>query len=156
MKFYIAAPIGEPASLKRQISEKVKEILIKQGEVYAPWEYKIPNAWDYSNTEWGLMVFTNDVYAIDHCDWVVVLSYGRKETTAGTAWEAGYAFAKGKKVLVVEADAELRLYHKSCQKSAVQSLMMSNGCFACIRGIEALKKYDFNKPLKLGTNTEQK
>ena len=149
MKFYIASPIGEPNSLKRQLSERAKEILSKQGEVYAPWDYKIPNAWDYSNQEWGLMVFTNDVYALDHSDWIVVLSYGRIETTVGTAWEAGYAFAKGKKVLVVEVDEEL-------SKSAVQSLMMSNGCFACIRGLRELEKYDFKNPVELRTTTEQK
>lgn len=150
MKFYIASSIGEEKSLKREISKKVKEILSKYGEVYAPWDYKIPNAWDYSNTEWGLMVFTNDVYALDHSDWVVVISYGREKTTAGTAWEAGYAFAKGKKVLVVEEELV------ESESPSVQSLMVSNGCFACVRGLDGLRKYNFNKPKEIRTDTEQK
>ena len=156
LKFYIASSIGEAGSTRRKISEKVRKLLEQKGEVYAPWKYKIPNAWDYSNTEWGLMVFTNDVHAIDTCDWVIVISQGRKETTAGTAWEAGYAFAKGKKVLVVELDAELRLENKSYQKPAVQSLMMSNGCFASVRGFNGLRKYDFTAPREVRTVTEQK
>ena len=66
-----------------------------------PVEHSIPNAWDYPNDEWGLMVFESDINAINDADVLVLLSYGRKQT-AGSAWEAGYAFAMGKKVIVVE------------------------------------------------------
>lgn len=156
LKFYLASPFGEPNSPRRQIAERVRVILNKYGEVYAPWDYKIPNAWDYSNTEWGLMVFTNDIHAIDHSNWVVVLSYGRLRTTVGTSWEAGYAFAIGKKVLVVEVDEELNTAEGMQSNPEIQSLMMSNGCFACIRGLKALEKYNFNRPVEIRTNTEQK
>ena len=50
---------------------------------------------------WGQCVFTMDVIAIDDCDWVVLCNFGREGATAGTAWECGYAFAKQKKILVV-------------------------------------------------------
>lgn len=152
MKFYLASPFGKPNSEKRSISERVKKILSDNGDVYAPWEYKIPNAWDYPNEEWGLMVFTNDIYHIDHSDWVIVLSYGREDTTVGTAWEAGYAFASGKKVLVVEVDGEL---NENAEEEKTQSLMLSNGCYARIRGIDSLSSYDFTNPKPFRTFTEQ-
>lgn len=50
----------------------------------------------------SLMVFTEDISAIDRSDNVVFLNYGCSKTTAGCAWEAGYAFAKDKKVIVVD------------------------------------------------------
>lgn len=69
-----------------------------------------------------------------------------------SAWEAGYAFAKGKKVLVVEVDGEV----KNEGAPAVQSLMMSNGCYATIRGLDALEHFDFSYPKPQRTDTEQK
>lgn len=143
-KVYLAAPFGEPNSQKRKNAIEAKRILTSRGfDVYAPWEYQIPHAWDYPNTEWGLMVFANDVYALDHSDIVVVLSYGRIDTTSGTNWEAGYAYGKGKKVIVVEVNS-----------SAPMSIMVSNGCFARLNGISALEGSDFSTPCK--TTTEQK
>lgn len=47
------------------------------------------------------MVFDKDVSAIDECDFVVMLTKGR-ESTAGTNWEQGYAYAKGKPVFVFQ------------------------------------------------------
>lgn len=135
MKIYLASPFGEKGSKKRKNSEKVAEILrTTDNEVYCPWEYQVPNAWDYPNTEWGLMVFTNDVKEIDNCNIMVALSYGRLETSSGTNWEIGYAYAKGKQVIVVEME-----------EPEVMSLMVSNGCYSRVRGIEGLQTLiDFN------------
>lgn len=38
----------------------------------------------------------------------------------------------------------------------VMSLMISNGCYAVVRGLIGLKNYDFDKMPKLRTETEQK
>ena len=145
LKAYLAAPFGTPGSIRRENAMRAKEALEKNGyDVCAPWEYKIPHDWDYPNHEWGLMVFTNDVYAIDHSDMVVVLSYGREDTTSGTNWEAGYAFGVGKKVIVVE-----------CGDSAVMSLMVSNGCYSRIASLDDFCQIiDFD--IKYRTYTEQK
>ena len=159
MRVYLAAPFGEPESVKRQIAEAAREAIQKRRqeiEVYAPWEYKVPHAYEYPNHEWGLMVYTNDVYALDHADWVVVLSYGRTDTTVGTAWEAGYAFASGKYVLVVEVDGDLPRNDGEVAEPEIQSIMMANGCFARIRGLKALKDFDFQNPKPYRTMTEQK
>ena len=142
-KAYLAAPFGKNDGLLRLNAGMARRILTDKGfEVFAPWEYKIPNAWDYPNAEWGQMVFMNDVKAIDSSDVVVVLSYGR-ESTAGTNWEAGYAFGRSKKVIVVEMTDE------------IMSLMVSNGMYARVKGLLGLQHYDFNTMPKSRTDTEQ-
>ena len=144
MKIYLAASFGSEGSVQRSNVEKASRILKEKGfEVFEPWSYKIPNAWDYPNDEWGLMVFMNDVKAIDSSDIIVALSYGR-ESTAGTNWEMGYAFAKGKKVILVE------------MSDAVMSVMVANGRYATVKGIEGLRTYDFTKMPKTRSKTEQK
>lgn len=144
IKVYLAAPFGEINSDKRDNARHAAEILRQAGfEVFCPWKYTIPHAWEYPNTEWGQMVFTNDIHAIDTCDYVVVLSYGR-ESTAGTNWEAGYAFGIGKKVIVVE------------MTDAVMSVMVANGRYATVRGLDELEKYDWYTMPRTRTDTEQK
>ena len=143
-KAYIAAPFGEEYSDKRSNATLAASIMEHHGfDVYAPWKYQIPHAWDYPNTEWGQMVFMNDIKAIDDSDVVIVLSYGRN-STAGTNWEAGYAFGTNKKVIVVEMAED------------IMSLMVSNGMYARIKGLLELANYDFNEMPKLRTDTEQK
>ena len=144
MRAYIAAPFGDPTSDKRMNAWVASEIMAKKGyELFQPWAYQIPHAWDYPNTEWGQMVFMNDLKAIDGADIVIVLSYGR-ESTAGTNWEAGYAFGTGKTVIVVEMTDE------------VMSLMVSNGMYARVKGLDGLRDYDFDKMPKSRTDTDQK
>lgn len=140
-KIYLATPLSGD---KRVDMSKAAVILRDAGfEVYCPVEHKIPNAWDYPNTEWGLMVFQSDIDAINSADLVVMLSYGRM-STAGANWEAGYSFGIGKQVIIVEMTNE------------VMSLMVANGRYATIKGLEGLKNYDWKTMPKLRTNTEQK
>lgn len=143
-KVYLAAPFGTAESEKRQNVETAAKILRDAGfDVFTPWTYMIPHAWDYPNDEWGLMVFTNDLHAIDNAEIVVMLSYGR-ESSAGTNWEAGYAFGTGKIVIVVEMTDE------------VMSVMVANGRYATVKGLDGLKEYDWDRMPKLRTSTEQK
>ena len=144
MKIYLAASFGTAGSTQRKNVERASEILREKGfDVFEPWSYRIPNAWDYPNDEWGLMVFMNDVKAIDSSDIIVALSYGR-ESTAGTNWEMGYAFAKGKKVILVE------------MTDAIMSVMVANGRYATVKGLDELEQYDFNNMPKTRSDTEQK
>lgn len=143
-KIYLAAPFGKPDSNERAWAESAREILSRRGfDVHCPWETIIPHAWDYPNDEWGAMVFACDVDAINRADIVVVLSYGR-ESTAGTNWEAGYAYGIGKKVIVVE------------MTNKVMSLMVANGRWATLRGLSDLTSYDFDDMPKKRTKTEVK
>ena len=141
MKIYLATPLSLD---KREDMERAARILYTSGhDVYRPVDLKIPNAWDYPNNEWGLMVFQSDINAINNADIVVMLSYGRM-STAGANWEAGYAFGIGKKVIIVEMTNE------------IMSLMVANGRYATVKGLEELRNYDWDKMPKTRTDTEQK
>lgn len=139
---YLAAPVTAP----REIVKTAALILRDAGfDVYVPIDHHVDHAWEYPNNEWGLMVFQSDIESIRRSDIVVVLSYGR-ESTAGTNWEAGYAFGIGKKVIVVE----------ECASNGIMSLMVSNGRYATVEGLSGLESYDWSKMEKTRTKTEQK
>lgn len=151
MNIYIAAAFNgrtqEETDLKRTNCHILKNILtskLKDANIYAPWELRFPNAWDYTNQEWGLMVFAADLAHLEAADIVVSLNYGRLDPTAGTSWECGYAFAKEKKIIMVEMTDE------------PMSLMCSNGCYARVKGLPGIEEYDFDIMPAARTNTEQK
>ena len=140
-KIYLACSLDNESI---EDMKKAQKILKNKGfEVYTPIEHHVTNAWDYPNNEWGLMVFQSDIEAIKSCDYVVMLSYGRY-STAGANWEAGFAYGIGKKVIVVELT-----YNP-------MSLMVANGRYASLSGIDALEKYDWENMPKTRTDTEQK
>lgn len=129
MKIYLACSL-DPIYRESQIH--VVEILRGRGfDVYYPAEYKVPNAWDLPNKDWGKAVFEHDIKELDSADIVILLSLGRR-SSAGCNWEAGYAYAKGKKVVVVELLSGVEM-----------SLMVSNGCYAVLEGQRSLHNYDF-------------
>lgn len=141
-KIYLASSLNQD---KREAITKAKRILEAKGfEVYSPVEHIIPNAWDYPNSEWGLMVFTNDYAALKDSDVMVVLNYGREGTTLGTGVEQGIAFEAGVKVIMVE------------MTEGIQSLMAANARYATVKGLNGLEAYDFEKMPKERVNTEQK
>ena len=120
---YVAAPIvGITETQEKQIKAVIHQCIVQFGgkNVYCPASLRIPNAWNMPLNEWARCVFTNDVMEIDRSEIVVVCDYGRN-ATAGTAWEAGYAFAKGSKVLVVQMPGVDEV-----------SLMVRNGCAAVV------------------------
>lgn len=105
-KIYLAAPIVGISASQKQELDQIKHTLDKIStcldiEIYDPSKHGVPNAWGISMQEWCRCIFALDVTAIDRSDWIVVCDYGRKGT-AGTAWECGYAFGKGKKVLIIQ------------------------------------------------------
>lgn len=141
---YIAAPFFSRADRDNAI--RAAEILRSKGiQTYLPLEHKIENAWDLPNFEWGRQVFNADIQAINQADTVIVLSYGRI-ASAGTSWEAGYAYGIGKRVLIVEMPGV-----------ELMSLMVANGRYATIKGLDGLDNYDFITMPELHDNiTEQK
>lgn len=145
LKIYIAGSVApEYRSAVNEMANRLREIGY---DVYAPLEHSIENAWDWPNDEWGLQVFRMDVEAINASDIVVVLSWGRRMTTAGTSWEHGYAYGIGKKILLVEMNNE------------EQSLMCANGRYATVRGIDEAVMYPFHdmqtQASQFRTNTPQ-
>lgn len=149
-KIYLASSM---APEYRDIIQSAAKILRDlKYEVYVPLEHAIPNAWDYPNNEWGLMVFTEDVSAIQDSSWVVLLNYGRNGTspTGGSAWEAGFAYGIGKRVVVVDMIKN---------KSEHTSLMIENGRYATVDGLDEMKIFFENggleDPVKHRTKHEQ-
>ena len=129
MKIYLAGPIKK----HRATLEEMASIMRKDNhEVYLPSEHKIENAWNLPNDIWGKMVFDNDIEALNNCDMVVVASYDNSEHHGGSRWESGYAYGIGKKIVVVHFEQD------------DVSLMIANGCFSNINGLEEFKKIDLN------------
>ena len=116
IKAYLAAPFFKEDEL--EVYHKVISFLreVEKYDLYVPMEHTIPNAWDMSNAEWAKAVFDEDVKAIDEAEIVFVINFGMY-SDSGTAWEAGYAYAKGKTVINLVKDT-----------NSTYSLMMLNGC----------------------------
>lgn len=112
-KIYLASPLF--TEYERENVRKYAKYYRDLGwTVYVPMEHQIENAWDMPNHEWARKVFEEDVKAIDDSDRIVVLYYGLY-SDSGTAWEQGYAYAKGKSVEVINC---------GCSEA---SLMVVNG-----------------------------
>ena len=134
MRIYLASPFFN----EKEISNinKAVEILRDKGlEVFIPMEHDVENKESLTNAQWAEKIFEIDRNGIDECD-AVVLLYGGMYSDSGTAWECGYAYATGKKVVVC------------CYEDTETNLMIVNGCHSFLDGIEALKDYDFeNMPV---------
>lgn len=145
LKIYIAGSVAP--EFRMSVNELTNRLRENGYDVYAPLEHTVENAWDWPNDEWGLQIFRMDVEAINHCDIMVVLSWGRRMTTAGTSWEQGYAYGIGKKILFVEMNNE------------EQSLMCANGRYATVKGIDNAVSYPFydmqTQTSQFRTNTPQ-
>ena len=135
MKVYLASPFFNEKEIK--IYEEVIDILRNKNslDVFVPREHSIPNGWGMSNQLWGEAVFATDLVALDRCDVVVVLNWGMY-SDSGTAWECGYAYAKGKTVINV-----------LCGDEKDFSLMMLNGTSKFLT-LGQLKSYWFKGLLK--------
>ena len=120
VKAYLAAPFFKEDEL--EVYHKVISFLREEEkyDLYVPMEHSISNAWDMNNAEWAKAVFDEDVKAIAEAEIVFVINFGMY-SDSGTAWEAGYAYAKEKIVINLVKDA-----------SSTYSLMMLNGC-DCIK-----------------------
>ena len=103
---YIAGPFftDEERAFLKIVIESVKEVFPNE-ELVIPMEHFIPNGENLSNNEWAEAVFKMDVEALNKCDRVVAAYLGLRSDT-GTAWERGYAYAKGIPVdLILSLDA---------------------------------------------------
>lgn len=116
MKAYLAAPFFNQN--ERYIYARVIDYLrnAEQLDLYVPQEHTVEDAWNLSNSAWAWEVFKEDVRALDEAKVVYVLNFGMY-SDSGTAWEAGYAYAKGKRIVNILVN----------QKDNVYSLMMING-----------------------------
>lgn len=137
MKIYLASSFAYTDRTKTEERKSVMKLFSSHLQelgfsVYNPSTLKIENAWDYSMWDWGSMVFEKDKSELDSCDFLVFISYG-KENNSGSVWEVGYAYALGKKIIMV-----------SMNKNSPESLMVVHSCHACLSGYDEFLKYDFS------------
>lgn len=99
-KVYIASPLF--SERQRATVDSVARYWLDShpyDEVYKPQDFQVPGAWEMSNTDWADAVEVEDRLHLDSADTVNGILYGMNGDD-GTAWEIGYASAKGKKVIL--------------------------------------------------------
>lgn len=98
MKVYLASPFFNETEIN--VYEKVIALLREEKDIdlFVPREHTIPNGWEMPNHQWAENVFAVDLLALQKADVVVVLNHGLY-SDSGTAWECGYAYALGKKIV---------------------------------------------------------
>ena len=131
MRIYLASPFFNEKEISN-INKAVEILRCKGLEVFIPMEHDVENKESLTNAQWAEKIFEIDRNGIDECD-AVVLLYGGMYSDSGTAWECGYAYATGKRVVVC------------CYEDTETNLMIVNGCHAFLDGIDALENYDFEK-----------
>lgn len=129
MKIYLASPFFCEEELSNV--ERVEKILLDRGfDVFSPRLHEVRTDRTINTAFWSKQTFESDRRAIDDSDAIVMLYYG-SVSDSGTAWECGYAYAKGKPTVVV--------HFGTCS-----NLMVHEGCRANI-SLDELYSYDFEK-----------
>ena len=127
MKIYIAGPFFNKTEIKN--IEYAERILREKGlSFFSPMRHEERDETP-GTPAWARKLFEMDREAIEDCDAVLVLYYGNYSDT-GTAWECGYAYAKGKPVILVHAGGD------------DSNLMMHCGCRTNIT-LQELADFDF-------------
>ena len=124
-RIYLSGPLFSKAEILRGRSIKATlEEALQDVEVI--WPHELPAG---STAE----VFQANRMALDNCDLLVAILDG-PQVDDGTAWEIGYFYAKGRKVLGIRTD--FRRAGESEQSRV--NLMVESSCFALAESIEQL------------------
>jgi len=103
VKIYQAGPLFTDA--EKEFNRKVAEALRQAGhQVFLPQEHEQQLVPGYP-----AKIFAGDVRGLDDADAVVAVLDG-SDVDSGTAWECGYAYAKGKPIFGLRTDT--RIYGK--------------------------------------------
>ena len=125
---YLAGPFFNETEVKN--IEYAESVLEGRGfDLFVPMRHEVRT--ETGTVQWARDIFEMDRGEIDKADVVVMLYYG-VYSDSGTAWECGYAYAKGVPVVVVHAD-----------EAADSNLMVHIGCATNI-SLGDLPTYDFD------------
>lgn len=135
MKYvYIAGPFFNEAEIAAV--EYAERVLTQKGyEFFSPMRHTVDA--EVGTVEWAQKVFAMDRENLDKADVVVLLYYGNYSDT-GTAWECGYAYARGTPVILVHVDGDdsnLMLHVSSTSNIALKDLETYD--------FETLPRYEF-------------
>lgn len=101
MKIYLAAPLFTQAERRwnRELARTIGQ-LKPELEIILPQDGEVPLR--HGKPDF-VTIFRRNLAALESCSVVVAILDG-SDADSGTAWECGYAFAKGKRVIGVRTD----------------------------------------------------
>jgi nucleoside 2-deoxyribosyltransferase len=123
---YVAGPLFDEG--ERWWIERIDELVADAGFVTFLPHRDNPEK-DEANVR---VIFENDKRAIDECD-LVVANLNGVLTDDGTAWELGYAYARGKFIIGLHTDWRKRFEHE------VVNLMMECSLDRLTRSLDELR-----------------
>lgn len=130
MKAYIAGPLFNES--ERWFDEQIDQVARDCGlETFLPHRdgsVKLKQPGDAPK------IFAEDRDAVDACD-MVIANLNGITTDDGTAWEIGYAYAKGKHLIGVYTDGRLQHPHQ------VVNLMIECSLHKMVRSLDELREY---------------
>lgn len=130
-RVYLASPFFDETEI--EIMENVLRILRDKGlEVFAPYENQNKHL-EFASKEWRDATFKGDVDGIDTADIIVGINSKGNYDDVGTAWELGYAYAKGIPFLLVNVTG------------STINLMVADSLHGVIFSYDELVEYDFDK-----------
>lgn len=121
-RIYIAGPFFNETEVANV--ERVEKLLEARGYKYfSPMRHTVEA--EQGTVEWAHGIFDLDRTNLDASDVIVMLYYGNY-SDSGTAWECGYAYAKGIPVVLVHvgdnADSNLMLHVGSATNITMKDL----------------------------------
>ena len=133
-KLYLAGPLFTLA--EQNFNAEVARFLESEGfEVWLPQEHE-------PRRNSARAIFQMDVKALDWADMVVAWMDG-PDPDSGTAWECGYAYAKGKPIVCYRTDFRL----SGDTEGAPYNLMLTESATAHIETPFRTKTAEFHKAL---------
>ncbi|GAP00436.1 nucleoside 2-deoxyribosyltransferase [Fructobacillus ficulneus] len=129
---YMAGPFfSETQNEKAGRLEKALEAHPQVSGFFSPRKHQYEE-FELFSPEWQVAAYESDVAAIDACDVVVAIAdFDNQDADSGTAWEIGYAHAKGIPVVVIKEDEAVTL-----------NLMIAKSLTAYLHSVEAVADYD--------------
>jgi nucleoside 2-deoxyribosyltransferase len=133
-KLYLAGPLFSFA--EQGFNAELARFLESQGfEVWLPQEHE-------PRSQTARAIFDMDVAAIDWADMIVACMDG-PDPDSGTAWECGYAFAKGKPIVCYRTDFRL----SGDTQGAPYNLMLTESATASFEVPFRTSREDFQRRL---------
>jgi len=134
-KIYLAGPLFSLA--EQSLNAELARFLESEGfEVWLPQEHE-------PRDQTARAIFEMDVAAIDWADMVVACMDG-PDPDSGTAWECGYAYAKGKPVICYRTDFRIT----GDTEGAPYNLMLSESAAARFETSFRTKPEEFRRRLR--------
>ncbi|MGV0167583.1 nucleoside 2-deoxyribosyltransferase [Furfurilactobacillus sp. WILCCON 0119] len=130
---YLASPFFDEEQIDRV--KRVEAALAANatiGDVFSPRKSQFPEL-TFGSPEWQETAYNHDLENLNGSDIVVAVSdFTEDSVDSGTAFEIGYAVAKGKQVVLLH------------EKDSLVNLMLAKGAVTYVTTAEAIADLDFD------------